>query len=264
MKKSLLFLFFVGAVFSLSAQNGPVDFETPGFGADWTWTVFENDTNPALEIIDNPDPNGANTSATVAKFTALQAGQPFAGCETMMGADIGPFTLTPTTSTISIMVWKSVISDVGIKLVDAGFGSLGEIKVANTLTDQWEKVTFDFSSMEGIEYVQIVVFPDFNARSMDNVIYFDNITFGDQISSVRSFSANQVELFPNPAQNVVNIRAEEEIESIKVYSTLGALLIEQQVSGNAASFDVAHLPQGVYIINAVIDGVTLVDRLIKD
>jgi hypothetical protein len=28
------------------AQNVPIDFEPAGNGADWTWTVFENDDNP--------------------------------------------------------------------------------------------------------------------------------------------------------------------------------------------------------------------------
>ena len=138
----------------VQSQNSPVDFESTGFGAGWTWTVFENDNNPALEIITNPDQNGANTSATVAKFTARVTGQPWAGCETEHGNDIGSFTMDSASSTIKIMVWKSVISDVGIKLVESNSASLGEIKVANTLTNQWEELEFDFSAMEGIEYDQ--------------------------------------------------------------------------------------------------------------
>lgn len=39
------------------AQNAPIDFEAGGQGANWTWTVFENETNPPLEIIANPDPS---------------------------------------------------------------------------------------------------------------------------------------------------------------------------------------------------------------
>jgi hypothetical protein len=54
------------------AQIGPIDFEANGEGANWAWAVFENDSNPALEIVPNPDQSGLNTSATVAKFTALQ------------------------------------------------------------------------------------------------------------------------------------------------------------------------------------------------
>ncbi|MBT5403441.1 MAG: hypothetical protein HOL28_08340, partial [Crocinitomicaceae bacterium] len=55
-------------------QNAPIDFEPSGFGATWNWTTFENDTNPQLQIIANPDVSGINTSSSVAKFTALQSG----------------------------------------------------------------------------------------------------------------------------------------------------------------------------------------------
>ncbi len=159
------------------AQNVPVDFESGGNGGSWTWTTFENDVNPPLEIVANPSKVAPNTSDSVAKFTALSGGQPWAGCESQHGSDIGTFTLSASTSTIKIMVYKPVISDVGIKLVEAGSGSLGELKVANTKTNEWEELTFDFSSREGIAYDQIVIFMDFQARTSDNICYFDNITF---------------------------------------------------------------------------------------
>ncbi|MCU0342612.1 MAG: T9SS type A sorting domain-containing protein [Ignavibacterium sp.] len=177
----LLFIVSVNGI--VSGQNNPIDFETGGFGATWTWTMFENDTNPQVEIIANPDMSGANTSATVAKFTALQTGNPWAGCESQHGADIGTFTLDATNSTVKIMVWKPVISDVGLKFVLPSGEALPEIKVANTVINQWEELTFDFSSRIGhpatIGQDQIVIFPDFDlgGRTQDNVIYFDNITF---------------------------------------------------------------------------------------
>jgi len=161
------------------AQNAPIDFEAGGYGADWTWTVFENDTNPPVEIMTNPDASGENTSTTVAQFTAMQAGQPWAGTESFHGADIGTYNIDATNSTIKIMVWKSVISDVGIKLVKNDGWSMGEIKVANTVTNAWEELTFDFTPQMETAYDQIVIFPDFDlaGRTQDNICYFDNITF---------------------------------------------------------------------------------------
>ena len=52
-------------------QNIPIDFEQGGYGANWTWTTFENYINPPLEIVPNPDSSSINPSSTVAKFTAL-------------------------------------------------------------------------------------------------------------------------------------------------------------------------------------------------
>ncbi|TVQ94163.1 MAG: T9SS C-terminal target domain-containing protein, partial [Bacteroidetes bacterium] len=162
--------------------RNPIDFEPDGYGADWTWTVFENETNPPLEIINNPDPSGINTSATVAKFTALEAGNPWAGVESAHGdTDLGTFLLDETNSTIKIMVWKPVISDVGIKFATASGWAQPEIKVSNTLINEWEEITFDFSDVpnnpDGEMYDQIIIFPDFDDRDQDNIVYFDNITF---------------------------------------------------------------------------------------
>ena len=166
MKNILLSSIFAFATTSLFAQNGPIDFEPNGHGASWVWTVFENDTQPPLEIVANPDPTGINTSATVAKYTALQAGNPWAGCETLHGAGTGSFFIDASNAIVRIMVWKSVVSDVGIKLVRPDGWSLGEIKISNTLTNKWEQLTYDFSAHIGLTpaYEQLVVFPDFPVR----------------------------------------------------------------------------------------------------
>ncbi len=163
-----------GGAYSLSS---PIDFESTGYGAIWTWNVFENSTGPALTFVANPDKTGANTSATVAKFTALTAGQQWAGCEVKHG-DMGTFKLDASNCIVKIMVYKTVISDVGIKFAKADGWSMGEIKVANTVINAWQELTFNFTAQVQDGYDQIVVFPDFKARTSDNVIYFDNITFG--------------------------------------------------------------------------------------
>ena len=202
----LLLICVNGAV---SGQRSPINFDTLGIGANWTWTVFENATNPPLEIVNNPAASGINTSAKVAKFTALKAGQPYAGCESAHGANnLGPFVLYSTNSTIKIMVRKPTISNVGMKLVAATGWSQPEIKVSNTKINEWEELTFDFSAFpnppasEG-KYDQIVIFPDFtsSARAQDNIIYFDNITFNKKgaVSNVPTTAA------PTPTRNATDV-----------------------------------------------------------
>jgi len=209
-KIAILFLLFAAGM--LFAQNNPITFEPGGLGATWNWTVFENGDNPPLEFIPNPDGTGANTSATVAKFTAKVAGAPWAGCVT---PDIGVFTLDQTNCTVKIMVWKSVISDVGIKF-EANSASTGEIKVPNTLINQWEELTFDFSGKIGepssTNINGLVIFPDFTARTTENVIYFDNITFSEIMAAPQEptvaaptpteLQENVISLFSNAYSNV--------------------------------------------------------------
>jgi len=180
MKKSKLILVFFVLMMNvlIFAQNAPVDFEEGGNGADWTWTVFENATNPPVEILANPDASGINTSATVGKFTTLQAGQPWAGCETL---DIGEFTFDSSNSTVSIMVHKAVVSDVRMKF--EGGSAPAEINSTNTVTGEWEEIIYDFSGAIGNTYNKLVFFPDFDmeGREQDNIIYYDNITFSEEI-----------------------------------------------------------------------------------
>jgi len=126
MRRLLLLLLLALLIPSAWSQNAPVDFEPNGIGQLWNWKVFENGSNPPVEFVPNPDPdpNGYNPSPTVAKFTALSQGAPFAGCETQHGADIGTFTIDNSNKIIRVMVYKNTISDVGIKLVRFDNGSL--------------------------------------------------------------------------------------------------------------------------------------------
>ncbi|MFY0625525.1 MAG: cadherin-like beta sandwich domain-containing protein [Reichenbachiella sp.] len=175
----LLLMLIVSIKFS-NAQISTITFEPGEDGNDWSWNTFENDDNPALELVTNPNTTGVNTSSTTAKFTAKATGAQWAGVESAHG-DFGPMTLSETNSTVKIMVLKTVISDVGIKFTINNGGAQGEIKVSNTVVNEWEELTFDFSSqigtVESINIDQIVIFPDFAGRAQNNTIYFDNISF---------------------------------------------------------------------------------------
>ncbi|MFT4668119.1 MAG: hypothetical protein ACI8YQ_002301 [Polaribacter sp.] len=265
MKTILLSLFASLSFFTLSSQTIPVDFEDNGNGADWVWTVFENDTNPALEIIENPDPSGFNNSSTVAKFTALQAGEPYVGCETSHGAGIGSFTIDASNAIIRISVWKSVISDVGIKLVRNDDWSLEEIKMANTVVDEWEQLTFDFSAHIGNTYDQLVIFPDFAARTSDNVIYFDDV-YGEVAiqTAVDNLNNNQLTVYPNPAQEKLMIRSDEQIDEIEIYTLAGKLVDHKKNVGTESDINVNQLSEGMYLLKATINGQTIVDKFIKE
>ncbi|MGJ8693501.1 MAG: putative Ig domain-containing protein [Thalassotalea sp.] len=164
------------------AVGTPYDFEAAGLGSDFTWAVFENEDNLPLEFVANPSSSTVNDSAIVAIFTAKQAGQAWAGTETT-AANTPAFTMDASNSIVKIMVYKSVISDVALKF-SVGAAAQPELKVANTKINEWEELTFDFSSRIGMAETigidSIIVFPDFNldGRASDTVSYFDNITFG--------------------------------------------------------------------------------------
>lgn len=251
-------LFSVLAMGPSKAQNFPIDFESNGNGANWNWTTFENDSNPTLEIVTNPDISGINTSQTVAKFTALQAGQPFAGCESLHAAGTGTFTIDSSNMIIRIMVWKNTISDVGIKLVRVDNWSLGEIKIANTLVGEWEQIEFDFSAHIGNTYDQVVIFPDFTARTSDQIIYFDNV-FGDTATSVISTNTieapalSTVQVFPNPNRGVFTVKSPNLIGGQLVLSDiLGRTVLTQTINSDQTNLQMpAASEQGLYLLRVL-------------
>lgn len=260
----ILVAFGLGSI--CNAQVNPVDFEPSGNGADWTWTVFENDTNPPVEIVANPDPSGINTSSTVAKITALESGQPFAGCETMHGSDVGTFSLSAENAFVSIMVYKTVISDVGFKFATPKGASTGEIKVSNTQVNQWERLVFDFTavieepSSDGID--QIIVFPDFQDRDSDNIVYFDNIVFGDSSLAIASQEQSIVSVYPNPASGLVNIRSLYAIDEFVIYNQLGQQIRSERPNSEITTFDVSGLKQGLYFIRIKSQGQKTISKLV--
>ncbi len=263
MKKLIPSILLILPLTAAFGQNAPVDFEEGGNGADWSWNMFENGDDPELEIVANPDPSGINTSATVAKFTARAAGAPFAGVECAHASDIGTFTINAENNQITIMVWKSVISDVGIKLVQPGNASLGEIKIANTLVNQWEQITYNFSSHAGITYDQIVVFPDFRGRTEDEIIYFDNI-YGDVVTSVESQTKSSTPIFyPNPAQNQIRFAPGTNVEQVRISDLNGKLVAQSTSLNDGGVMNIENLPVGVYILNCTIDGSPVYQKLIK-
>lgn len=181
MNTKTLFFILLSIILSISLQlsgqaTHTLDFETPDTGSGWSWTAFE--FAPTITEIANPVSGGLNTSATVMEFVAHVSDQPWAGCWTM---DDGEFTFDANNALVKIMVYKPVISNVGVKF--EGASAPVEIQVPNTVVNAWEEITFDFSGSIGNTYNKLIIFPDFAARTQDNTVYFDNIQVPDGVIS---------------------------------------------------------------------------------
>ena len=229
-----------GSVVNYNLED--IDFETPGFGADWVWTVHNNNTNPALEFVPNPNTSGINTTSTVAKFTSLNFGAAWALTFTDY---IGTFTFDQSNKIVTLMVNKSVISNVGVKF--EGPGVAHEILVPNTLTDgSWEQLTFDFSSQIGNTFNRLVIIPDFADRTQDVVSYFDQFSFGST-AGIKDNLYNTVKMFPNPTKDVVQFskNSNEQLD-IEIFDVLGKSVL--RVDNVRNTVNVSALNAGLYFV----------------
>lgn len=210
-----------------------INFET--VGQDWAWTLFENGDNaPALySVVANPSVGGVNTSSTVAKYIVNANGQPWAG---LWSNDMPDFTFTADNSIVKVMVYKDVISDFTVKFENDNNSVAFEKKVPNTVINQWEELTFDFSDKIGSAISRLVIIPDFPAaRTVGSTNYWDNISFNSGTPPVLNA--------PETASPLPTIQAAKVISMFsRAYTNVGvdtwrtgwsnAAFSEYQVAGN--------------------------------
>lgn len=158
-----------------------VDFET--VGQDFTWKVFGNleddlpDETVLWKVVDNPDTSEVNPSPKVMRFTIQSGATVFAG---MFTDDLGPFIFTNDNKIVTIAVRKGFTGDFDLKWENAGGAVAEDIKVTNTVTNEWEILTFDCSILLGQLVTRMVIIPDFpqgSTRSNSGDVWFDRITF---------------------------------------------------------------------------------------
>jgi hypothetical protein len=67
-------------------------------------------------------------------------------------------------------------------------------------------------------------------------------------SSVRDTDVANLNVYPNPAQDVLNISADETIETVSVFNTNGQLIFQENIETNKGRIDVSGLTPGVYAV----------------
>ena len=157
------------------------------------WTSFEN-PNPGLSIVDNPTPNGVNTSATtkVLKVDLVQGSACYAGLINSHGT-LGTWrfdTSIPNNVTVSLQVNKSFAGKVGIKFITPTNGTVIEVTTNEGLVNtvnQWVTLSWNISTLNTAEQAapnsndQFVVFVDFTCggpdRTTGGTILIDNVTW---------------------------------------------------------------------------------------
>ena len=79
---------------------------------------------------------------------------------------------------------------------------------------------------------------------VDNIIINDL----DQLS-VSDVAKTEINIFPNPTSNFINIKSEEVIKSIKIYDIKGSLIKTENNSDKNSKIDVSSFAKGSYVIS---------------
>ena len=180
--------------------------------ADTVWRHFAagSDTSiRTLTVVENPGAWDPNESDSVLQFIVQDDADPWAG---MYTDQVEEMAFTDEDHSVSMMVYKSIISPMRMKFeLSTTNAENVSITMENTMTDEWELVTFDVSVAIGDWYARLTIFPDFpEVREEGSTIYIDNI--GSTVINTAVFeqaSGLSLKIYPNPVRNMLSVQYPE-------------------------------------------------------
>ncbi|PJB59855.1 MAG: hypothetical protein CO098_01270, partial [Bacteroidetes bacterium CG_4_9_14_3_um_filter_41_19] len=204
-------------------------------------------------IIDNPDASGINTTSKVLKFIrrgtdngGMAWGGFWASCDPAVNATDNKY--------IHVMVWKPMISPLKFKM--EGDPTLEiESMNAQTETEGWQDIVFDFSSLTG-DYGVVAFMPDFVdplATAADVDMYIDNIQITNSPNPISGIWNNKydnaISLYPNPCNTSVTIDLTKDMNSVVISNLMGQKVLSMEnVQKGTVNINVSFLNQGLYFI----------------
>jgi hypothetical protein len=209
-----------------------------------------------FEVIDNPNPSGINTSSKVGKFVKAGDALPFAGMYSFPDLE-SPIDFQGV-RTIRAKVHMDHIGNFAVKLEGSATGAPAiEIPIANTLVNQWEALTFDFSAApDNAEYKRLTLFFDLtiDATGSDVTSYFDDIVVGDgNCISVATFSpadAVPMRVLPNPTSEWLMVENMDRVARLEVFDLYGRRVAMANTTGDSVTdLNVSLFPPGMYLLN---------------
>lgn len=252
MKRFFTFLFLIALVStSFGQMERFIDFES---GVDTGFTVFANaGAGPeSMSVVENPLKDVVNSSDSCLKFHVRPGANPWVGFYT----DYNVLTeFTEENNTLAAMVYKEIISPVGLKVeLSLNDGPDETIKVPNTVTYEWELLSFEFVNAIGYFYERFTIFPDFpDAREENDStdVWMDNIGVPQENNTtVKEFGDSKMWLYPTPATNRMAVQCEN-MTRIIVSDVMGRQVKSIQFDiTDSKVIPTADLASGIYFLTA--------------
>lgn len=100
--------------------------------------------------------------------------------------------------------------------------------------------------------------------SANGVAYLDNIKINvEENASVDNHLAPSFSIYPNPANDVINISYADAIENVTITDMNGRIVKQVVLGVNEGQINIADLSQGVYILNATSNGKSVTEKIVK-
>jgi len=223
------------------------------------WSFFPADDSGEFSIVDNPDPTGINTSAKVGRAVEkASSGQPWQGMYTDLPAPIQ----FGSDKIVKMKVWSPQVATITMKIENSKrvppAPASGDLTVANTVANEWEELSWDFSTTpitDDGQYVRVTLIWDINNIPAEDVVYyFDDVqlTSGGcgTVSSNDPYRPGVLTISPNPVTENLKIEELGRISRLDISNMFGQRLSSLSVgSDNSTYVNVSALSQGTYILS---------------
>ena len=134
-----------------------------------------------------------------------------------------------------------------------------------------DSATYNFTTNNRFRFTNFAdddkdrVYLDAIVVSGDNATPFNNDNNTTALKSFNANTDNNVRLYPNPANSVINIEIlEGQFDEIVMFSSLGKVLYIGEKGVNNMSIDISHLASGMYFVRFVSNGKATTKRFVKE
>jgi hypothetical protein len=137
----------------------------------------------------------------------------------------------------------------------------------STLTP--EGAPMDEITLSGYNNETYFAFYAFSDTSgVDNDLFIDNFqitaTSLSDTAGVEDESLVTLNVYPNPASDVLNISAQNTINTVEIFNVLGQKVITMQVENTSAEINVSNLNAGIYLIKYEINNSISTKKFVKN
>lgn len=109
--------------------------------------------------------------------------------------------------------------------------------------------TIDYNTFAFVSQSIPVIVPCGSASAYNNAEYWNNFSnIQEDCSDVEENEIVDLQIFPNPVSNILNISSSEEISEIEIVNVMGQVVYRTEVKGCNAVCDVEDLKSGVYVV----------------
>lgn len=256
-------LFMTGAVIGQTnlqletwSSGEPVDWNYDfGQGAEPGTQNFLTAYGEAATTTEVPDAS-SGSAARLETIDATSQTVIDAGFEQINGLLLGEWNYSDEPATfnfdIRIGVEPNDTAIVGVLFYNFAGDNIGGQNIAFVNADNttsWTPISIPLDALTGTANKMVIQATSSNTDTpiAGSWIEVDNFeVVNSQTSSVSEFSKNDINLYPNPASDVINIETSQEAEAISITSMEGRVVYSSDINGTNTSIDVSSFDAGVY------------------